>query len=506
MMLMIAQCYLFATNVITSISQSSIYKGDSAELTIKVDTSSDNIKFPDITQIGSYPVQGISNSSSTSIINGRVTKQISKIYTITPLKSIDIPSYKVIVDGKEYMTKPQKITVIKPSKSKSGDEFIVDISLDKDNIRVGQSAILKVKFEHKLDAKAQKVSLEELKLENFWIKKIDGIKKYSANINGTDYIVQEFSYIIFAQKSGKYHISPIQADIGVISNRYRTNSIFNDPFFSSFGNSLRWKKVYSNELDISVEPLPEGLEVYGHFEIKSNIDKKEIKANKPVNLTIEISGVGNIEDIKKIDLDIDGATIYSDEPTTKTSLINDEVSGSFTQKIAIIGDRDFTIPSIEFKYFDKDTQSIKVIKTEPIDIKVAQSSSSSYNQSKPQIQTTQQNNTKNEAINSPKNVANSSSHWDYISFGIGVIVGLIIGIGGALFKQKNNSKENSPTNKSDIITQIKKAKDDKVLYEVLLPYINDDEVVKETLKMLEENIYKNTNHKIDKQKLYDCFL
>jgi hypothetical protein len=445
--------------------------------------------------VNSYPISGVSNSSSTSIINGTLSKQISKTYTFVPLKSTTIPSYKVFIDSKEYTTKPKKISVLKPTQSKNGDEFKVELSVGDNKLRVGQSTKLIVKFKHKLNAQAQRINLSEPEIDNFWIKKIEGIKKYNQN----DYIVQEFAYLITAQKSGIFHIPALQANIGV-AKRQR-NSMFNDAFFSSFASSLRWKKVYSNELEVEVKALPEGLEVYGSFDIKVSVDKKETKPNKPINLTININGKGNLEDIKKFELDIDGAIIYSDEPKVKSSLVNGELSGSFTQKIAIISDKDFTIPSIKFKYFDKKSQNVKIVSTQPIRIKIENSNNINYNQnSSKRLEI----DTNDKSIAEVKVVEKSNHLLESIYFVVGILVGVF---GAVIVMKKNNSKNiNSSSHTIHITKQIQKAKDDKTLYEILLPYANDADVIKDTLKLLEENIYKNNNHQINKQDLYDYFL
>jgi isopenicillin N synthase-like dioxygenase len=39
-----------------------------------------------------------------------------------------------------------------------------------------------------------------------------------------------------------------------------------------------------------------------------------------------------------------------------------------------------------------------------------------------------------------------------------------------------------------------------------LPYAKEHQNIGDILKQLKENIYKKTNHKINKQKLYDIFL
>jgi len=74
-------------------------------------------------------------------------------------------------------------------------------------------------------------------------------------------------------------------------------------------------------LILAVEALPNRLELYGDFNIKTDVDKTEVAANKPLNLTISINGVGNIDDVKKYSLDIEGAVIYANEPEIKARVV-----------------------------------------------------------------------------------------------------------------------------------------------------------------------------------------
>lgn len=61
------------------------------------------------------------------------------------------------------------------------------------------------------------------------------------------------------------------------------------------------------------------------------------------------------------------------------------------------------------------------------------------------------------------------------------------------------------SNKSALCVKISKAKTDKTLFELLLPYSSADKIIDETLKKLEENLYQGKNHKIDKKALMKSF-
>jgi len=185
---------VFASNVNIKVSAPVIYKGDTVSFTITANSS--DVVFPNLSNIKGFRIFGTSSSSATYITNNGIEKQISKTYTFKPTKTITIPSFDIEVDGKILKTTSTKISVIKPSQSKNGDEFIVELKVDKNNLKVGESTILRILIKRRLDSKANKLSMDDPKITNFWIKNIESENNYSQG----DYIVQEVDYLIFAQK------------------------------------------------------------------------------------------------------------------------------------------------------------------------------------------------------------------------------------------------------------------------------------------------------------------
>ena len=486
---------LFA-DVKLTLNTPAIYAGEMASFTITSD--GDDIKFPTINSIDSYNIEGSSSSSSTTIINGNYSRKISRTYSFSPTKDVTIPSFEIKADGKTYKTEAQKISVLQPSASKDGENFVIEVKADKQEVKVGESINLNVIFKYKLDSKIDKLQLSEPKLENFWIKKVDDVEKTSEK----DYIVYKQKYLLFPQKSGEYELSSLEADIGkivkerisndILDDPLLKNSFFRDSFFDSVTNRLTWQKIYSKALHISVKPLPNNLELFGDYSITSTVDKTSVDANQPVNLTISITGKGNIDDIQKYNLTIPNVVSYADEPKIESTFQTDEYGGNFSQKIAFVAQNDYIIPKIELTYFDKNTNQVKTIYSEPINIKVI---NNNPNNSAVKIETNNipkvPNDNKTSEIKEDKNI-------NYIVL---VLVVLFVILASLLFfKKKKTTKV-----EKDIVQAIKKAKNDKELFELLLPYNKKSGIITDTLNKLEENLYKKTNHKIDKNELMNFF-
>ncbi|MDX1808810.1 MAG: BatD family protein [Sulfurospirillaceae bacterium] len=495
---------LFTTTLFAGVkayvNQSAIYSGDSISFTISIDGQ--NPKFPNITQIGAYSVLGVSSSQSVNIINGDYKSVVSKTYEFSPTKSMTIPSFKVESDGKTYNTTPIEIKVLKPSASKPTDEVSISMVANKNKVYVGEPIKLAVKVKYKLNANIDKISLTEPKMDNFWVKKSD---KPVQSMNG-DTVIQTYNYLIFPQNSGNFTIDPIIAKIGKVSRTNTGGSLggnfFNDPFFNAFNSQIRWKKIFSNDLNVSVKPLPDNLEVYGSFHINASVDKSETFANKPVNLTIKIDGTGNIDDIKKFSVNMPNVVEYSDNPTVRSGLNAGHYGGVFSQKVALIADKDFVIPSLKFTYFDKNLKKVVTKETKPISIKVK---GGVKVEAAPKIDTldSKTNNTKAPSVSIKNNVSNNTEvpYLKYIFLLLGFVLGCIVTFLFVGKNRKTKKKQELP-----IIKQIKKAKNNKELFDVLLSSQKDDPFIQNIVEKLEENIYRKGQHKFSKKELIEHFL
>ena len=469
---------LNGATVETKVDKKEIYKGDIINYTIIA--YGDKIEFPKIRDINSSAILNTSTGMQTVIINNKVTKSLIKTYTISPEHNLTIPSYEVKVDGKVYKTKPIDIKVVQPSKSAGGARYLLELKANKKVVRVGEPIKLSIIFKQRRDIKIDRLNIIPPNLNGFWVKDLGD---FTQGIDG-NYITQTKSYLIFPQKDGNFTIPSIVAQVGKIKKT--SNNLFDDPFFSAFNSSIEWSRIASNSLNIEVIPLPQGVTVSGNFNIQAKVDKTKVYANKPVNLTIKIEGSGNIDDIEKFNINLPDAIIYADDPKINSYIKNGKYYGTFTQKIAIIADRNYTIPSIEFKFFDG--KEVKIIKTKPIKIEVIGGNSSNDN-----IKVVASNIDKN--TTKTKIVYKKSNSW--LSLIIGFILGIFTTLIFTKFKFKPQ-KEELPITKA-----IKKAKNDKELYNLLLPYLNEGEFIKEVINKLEENIYKKTQHKINKQDIID---
>ena len=475
---MILSVGLFA-KVSATVDKSEVVRGDSVTLSLSVE--GDDVKFPSIDNIGGYSVDSSSRSQSITIINGKTSKTITNSYTFTPLKSITIPSYAVEVDGKIEKTKPIELKVLSAAKAGVNPDFSLRMIANKQVAFIGEPITLKIIFRQKRDVSVEAVQFANPTFPNFWAKS-DG--KDRKQVVG-DYIVHNITYVLIPQQAGEFTISPVKV---AIAKRVQIRDAF-----SFVLQRIRWKNLFSNELKIKVKPLPNNVSVFGKFSIKASVDKEITKANKPVNLTLTIRGEGNLDDIDSFELKVPNATVYKNKPKRDTYLENGVYKGVFTQKFALVSDSDFEIPPVKFTYFDKDEHKVKTIQTKPIKIKVTGGGNFQTMPTSHKLITNASTPKEKVVKKIVYKETNPFEKWIYL------IVGLFVGFVLSNLKYLKRFKKQS--SEHPLSYEIRKAKSDKELLKILLPYVSKSQKIKEIVNQLEENIYMKKSYKIDKKAL-----
>ena len=488
-LLCICFCASLFADASIRVDKMALYPGDSVTFTLKAE-GSDSV-FPAINAIDEFPILGTSSASSVQIMNGDTTRTLSRSYTFAPTHDVTIPSFTIKIAGKAYATEPQKITVLAPKASQSGEPFVLELKADKKSAYVGEPIKLSMIFKQQVGAKADKVEVSELSLKDFWVKKEETLHQ---NVEG-DYVTKQYDYVLFPKKAGEIEIPAIFSRVGTASKAdigAGLDSFFNDSLFAPM--QIKWKQVFSNALHISVKPLPANTYLYGDFSIEASVDKTSIEPNKPIHLTIHIAGEGNIDAIAPFNPTINNVVLYADTPKIEASLKKGVYRGEFSEHIALVSDKDFTIPPFEFSYFDAKTHTVVTQKTNAIPIHIIGAVATS-------APTLEKNKSSEPAALSAtseeqKKPFSIQPYMNALYAALGILLALIF---GAWLIQKQKMRPVSPTHALAIA--IDKAKSDKALFDLLLPYAKKDALITETLAKLEANLYGGAHHAIDKKEL-----
>ncbi|MCI0501107.1 MAG: BatD family protein [Epsilonproteobacteria bacterium] len=457
---------ILLADITATVDKKIFYQGDTVTLQIKA--IGDDITFPNIKDIGGFPIVGTSTSEQIYVVNGKTTRGKIVNYMFVPNQSMEIPTFIIKVNGQSYRTNKISIKKTIPHVSTSKDDIVLFLETNKDTTYVGESIIATVIFKYKAGLNLVDAKLEPFKPNNFWVKEL----KSEEPREERGYMVYKNSFLVFPQKSGN-----LKLDNQLITVAIRDVNSYD----------AKQLKIFSNDKIIKVLPLSGGLTVQGKYNINATVDKVQTTSNDPTNLTISIEGIGNIDDIEEFKLDLPEQVVYSSKPTITSGLVDGNYGGTFIQKISIISDKSFTIPSIHFRYFDRVSKKEVDINTTSFFIQVT-------GKKKVKSQVLEQANTAMSITNDGEN-----KNIKYLYAFVGISFGSIVTF---LVMRKKAMK--LAIKEKPFEVAIKKAKTDKELYDLLLPYSQKIEL-KTFVKQLEENIYFNKTNKIDKKELIEIF-
>ncbi len=186
------------------------------------------------------------------------------------------------------------------------------------------------------------------------------------------------SYVLIPQQSGTVTIDPAELVclVNVRVNTGTSNSIF-DSFFQDDTRTIR-KRVTTSPLKVKVKPLPSGQPAsfgggVGSFGISARLSSNELKTHDAGSLVITISGRGNVSLLEepKVSFPPD-FEVYDTKSTENTDKSNGGTSGSKSFEFPFIprSAGDFTIPPVEYSYFDINSGKYVTLQTAPLQIKV----------------------------------------------------------------------------------------------------------------------------------------
>jgi len=352
-----------ANGVEATVASTEVVVGNMAQLKIKA--TGNRAAFPNIREIGGAKVLGKhqGQNSSFTYINGEMKSErtTTLVLTFSPQKDMTIPSYTVNIDGTDYKTKAIDLRVVKASVPKMGgsSQFSLLLRSHKKSVMVGEPFLATVYFSLKHGVRlSENPQYNKPEFKGFFVKELEEEKSYNEGKRQ----VTELRYILIPKSEGNFTLGPATAKIGVADRNRR------DMFGRFFGTT--WTPIASNTIDLEVKPQPQDAELVGNFMIENSIDKQQVKANKPVNISVKISGEGSLEDFELPNYEIDGVTVYSDEAKVDTTIAGEKITSSYSKSFAFISDHDFTVPAHSITVYDTKSNSVKTLEIPSYEVKI----------------------------------------------------------------------------------------------------------------------------------------
>lgn len=454
--------------VSVNVDKAEFNQGD--EVTLQFKVVGNNLEIPKIDSILEFKIVH-SRKSEQNIEND--LKMTILEYTFIPNRTLEIPSYLFKIDNKSYKTNPIELKKNPLKVSQENDNLQYKLEVSKNKVFINEPIIATLTFKYN--------------------RSIEILKNESEPFFGNDFIVRELPLVApfeekdFINHSSKYLLIPkVKGEVTI------QNQLINVKVQEGKFQKARYK-VFSDIQKIIIQELPKGINYQGEYTIKATVDTTETTKDSPINLTLQIEGFGNIDEIAPFSLVLPNQLVFSAKPTIQTYLGDGKYGGVFTQKISISSEEDFVIPSFKLEYFDGITKSLKQITTKPIKITVKGDE--------------EVENTSPSAIKEIKTITKEKTtieekkgfHMEYIDW----ILGFLMGCVATYFVLQKTPKKRQRGELS-LEEKIKRAKKDKELFDILLPYSQNPRIAI-FIKRLEGNIYLNQKNKIDKKALLEVF-
>lgn len=252
-------------------------------------------------------INGPAVSRSTSIINGQMSKEEARTFTLQPKRigTFSIGKAQIKVGSKIIESKPISISVVEgKGGNDDAEELYIEALPSITEAWVGQQIMLDYKLFTTVQIETQNV-ISESDYQGFYaqdIRRYDG-RVVREVINGAQYATKVLKRLaLFPQQTGKLTVDPLNVQLGaVVEGNNQRRSFF-------FSRQIRRIPARTKTIAINVKPLPPNAPssftgAVGSFEVKSRINRASVTTDDAISVVLSIRGNGDIKRIQAPDLD-----------------------------------------------------------------------------------------------------------------------------------------------------------------------------------------------------------
>lgn len=341
-------------------------------------------------------------------VNGSMTSTVSYIVTYVLLPrtvgTFTIGPAEARVDGESYRTQPVAVEVMDegaaapgtvPDEDEGGeqrrpaarqnrgqvaaDDILLRVNVSRTSVFKGEPVLASVKIYSRVPI----VGINGGKypaFNGFWAQElnVDNRQPQRETVGGKVYDSQVLmEYLLYPQQSGTLTIEPTEltavAQVVVQNNRSR------DPFFGSMPDIYNVnRELVSPKVNITVKELPAGAPesftgAVGRFSLTETPPANQLAANSAATYTIRIAGSGNLRFVQAPRLSLPAS--FEQYDVKSTEQINTSGNGAsgyrqFEYPFIARAEGEYTVPAVEFTYFDPSKSQYVTLATQPLHLTV----------------------------------------------------------------------------------------------------------------------------------------
>lgn len=383
--------------------------GKPFQISFSVNQRGKDLRAPEMADFDILAGPYTSQSTSTSFVNGQRSSSFTQTFTYTVMAQKEgtfaIAPATINVSGTQYRSNGLKITVLpadeepaqqtqqqsqqnqqrqqssSSSASVSGENIFMKTIVSKTKVKEQECILLQYKIYWAGLDLAQFTNNTKLpEFKGFLKQDLEQgeIQTNMEHLNGRNYQTAViYQTLLYPQKAGDIQIEPASFEAVLrVQNRAQVRSIFDD-FFGSYTNVTKMLNAPGTTIHVSALPSgkPAGFSGgVGQFDIKSSITGTDLTTNDAVTIKLDIQGTGNMKLLKTPAIDWpEGFEVYDPKVNNNFKNTTSGVSGTKSIEYLAIARAagDYTIPAIEFAYFDTQSGEYKTLRTQEYTLHVA---------------------------------------------------------------------------------------------------------------------------------------
>lgn len=346
-----------------------------------------------------------STSSSTSIVNGQVTSEVKTTFSYVLLAekegTFTLPAATCKADGQTITSNSLTVKVLpadsQPDNSSSNaassrnegaqsgnakfnkNDYHLVLDVSKTNAYEGEAIVATLKLYWRNTQMGNPTDVKLPDFEGFTVQDMDNSAAQATleHYQGNNYQMYPLAkWLLFPSRSGEITIpaSSLKANVQVVTTR-RSGGFFDWPMEYTQNVEV---PLQSAPRKISVKSLPAGkpasyMNAVGDFKISSELTANKVKTNDAVIYRLVIEGIGNLKYAREPEPEFPSDfEVFDPKVDLDTRATASGLQGKKVIEYTIIPRHSgsFTIPALEYGYFDTKSGQYKTLTTQAYNLEV----------------------------------------------------------------------------------------------------------------------------------------
>ena len=392
--IMICLCFVkgvFSQEFKVELGENKVGLNESFEISFVLNDSGKDFSPPPFSDF--QILRGPSKSSSTSIINGDMSQELTYTYVLKPKKIgvFTILPASIKVKGKTIGTRPITIQVQKGSVSKKTNspynivsrKVHLMVTSNKSSCYVGEPIVLTYTLYFNLNV--GNVSQQPIKYNGFWVNNIEvNSSTKKTKYKGENYNSAVIKQVVLVpQKTGKQSIEKLSLDL-VANVPTNKRDFFNMPVSQKVDYTAISNSLSINVLDLPSVGMPEDFSgAIGDFTLRVDLDRDSIGINESAIFSVTVSGSGNLTLINTPEVDFnDEIEVFDPKNLDNIKIDYRGVKGYKKEEYLIVPRYKgiYNLNPLEFNFFNPKTKKYVSLRSDikTIEVSGSQKKENSY--------------------------------------------------------------------------------------------------------------------------------